>query len=585
MGVRTGSRTKRRRTGRERGTVLLLLAVFLFALFFPVPARAEGTTNTHTAPEGAAFDTGDDSLIDLSDGWTDGDGNPVDITRLAKVMAERGVTEMDIYNTMPPAIKNGASLMFRSSNLYFSVQIAGWYVYYYDYRPAWIAGNGYGTDYHVIPVQNVQSRKEIHLHVRRCYRSSGDFYDIRIGDTGTYLEQTFRSMMPAFLTSAFLIIVGGLLTIFSFIIDFSMKSLQRSFRAMSVTTLLFGIWSILQTGIPVLLVGHAQVLRIFQYPVLILMSYTMVLTIDGWMDHPFPWTLKAANTLLLIEIAGCTFCKIVFQMDLHQCNFTIFGCILIAGLFCTILSIRQVVTEKNRRSRVNAALILAILTLCFVAALLDMITYLEKGRAVPDQAAHIRYAFCIMMIAIDARYVHEIRYRLGESVKAKAFEEMAYRDVLTGIGNRFASQKKLEELEQAMKEKTVSFVRLVSIDVNFLKKVNDLRGHQAGDEYLKHAAAVLSETAGDRGCCYRTGGDEFVVLLPDCTKEEYAQMLEKLNRLEAEKKVSMACGSAIWRLDGKKEEEDTYAELVPAQQCADKRMYENKVRMKAVRTD
>ena len=36
-------------------------------------------------------------------------------------MAERGVTEMDIYNTMPPAIKNGASLMFRSSNLYFSV--------------------------------------------------------------------------------------------------------------------------------------------------------------------------------------------------------------------------------------------------------------------------------------------------------------------------------------------------------------------------------------------------------------------------------------------------------------------------------
>ncbi|MBR5705734.1 MAG: diguanylate cyclase, partial [Deltaproteobacteria bacterium] len=51
-----------------------------------------------------------------------------------------------------------------------------------------------------------------------------------------------------------------------------------------------------------------------------------------------------------------------------------------------------------------------------------------------------------------------------------------------------------------------------SIDVNGLKTVNDSLGHDAGDELIRGAADCISAAFGQTGKCYRTGGDEFVVL-------------------------------------------------------------------------
>ena len=54
---------------------------------------------------------------------------------------------------------------------------------------------------------------------------------------------------------------------------------------------------------------------------------------------------------------------------------------------------------------------------------------------------------------------------------------------------------------------------MFSVDVNGLKKVNDTKGHTAGDELIKGAANCLTLAVGNNGKVYRTGGDEFMAVL------------------------------------------------------------------------
>ena len=66
-----------------------------------------------------------------------------------------------------------------------------------------------------------------------------------------------------------------------------------------------------------------------------------------------------------------------------------------------------------------------------------------------------------------------------------------------------------------------------TIDINGLKAVNDSLGHEAGDELIRGAATCVKAVLGDEGQCYRTGGDEFVMLTRmKREKAEYA--LQKL---------------------------------------------------------
>jgi diguanylate cyclase (GGDEF)-like protein len=74
---------------------------------------------------------------------------------------------------------------------------------------------------------------------------------------------------------------------------------------------------------------------------------------------------------------------------------------------------------------------------------------------------------------------------------------------------------------------------LVMLDLEGLKRVNDTRGHQAGDEQLWGLAEVLRTLAAPNGKAYRLGGDEFGVLLPDATAWEGAELaLTAAARLE-----------------------------------------------------
>ena len=87
-------------------------------------------------------------------------------------------------------------------------------------------------------------------------------------------------------------------------------------------------------------------------------------------------------------------------------------------------------------------------------------------------------------------------------------------DVLTGLHNRKACDRKIKALYHQFKEKGTPFA-IMMLDIDCFKKFNDTYGHKIGDEVLQIAGSILKESVKGRDFAARYGGEEFMVLLPD----------------------------------------------------------------------
>ncbi|MBH5319809.1 GGDEF domain-containing protein [Paenibacillus sp. GSMTC-2017] len=114
----------------------------------------------------------------------------------------------------------------------------------------------------------------------------------------------------------------------------------------------------------------------------------------------------------------------------------------------------------------------------------------------------------------------------------------AVTDPLTGLSNRRALTELMEDM--AVEGKPYS---LIVIDIDKFKGINDTYGHQAGDEVLKHLAGAISNSVRDGDSCFRYGGEEFVILLPNTYEEDAFKMAEILR--ESTENTISPVGQAI----------------------------------------
>ena len=129
------------------------------------------------------------------------------------------------------------------------------------------------------------------------------------------------------------------------------------------------------------------------------------------------------------------------------------------------------------------------------------------------------------------RIIFTTRHVDEEKKREESLIRIAMTDELTRLFNRRSYEEDLKEYSEHLPEK--DFV-LLSADVNGLKQVNDTLGHAAGDELIKGAADCLLLAIGQKGKVYRTGGDEFIVILQNADYENRFPLLEQLNQMVEE---------------------------------------------------
>lgn len=147
-------------------------------------------------------------------------------------------------------------------------------------------------------------------------------------------------------------------------------------------------------------------------------------------------------------------------------------------------------------------------------------------------------------------------------------QSISITDALTGIRNRLALRQDYDSY--AGREVTV-----MMLDLDKFKMINDTYGHKEGDRILKETADILADTFGTEHC-YRYGGDEFIVILPDedeavfCKKVN--EMMSRRPEIDADGKKEMADFS-VGYVHEKLSDNDRLRKLFST---ADEKMYEIK---------
>ncbi|MFN2364446.1 MAG: diguanylate cyclase domain-containing protein, partial [Halarsenatibacteraceae bacterium] len=191
----------------------------------------------------------------------------------------------------------------------------------------------------------------------------------------------------------------------------------------------------------------------------------------------------------------------------------------------------------------------------------------------------------LAMIGVDTIYIEKnwedndiLTMELISNITASALKRnraeqdllfQTFHDQLTGLYNRTFFQ---EEIKRLNVERQLP-ISLIIADINNLKIINDIFGHDKGDALIKKVAEIFRDVCREEDIITRWGGDEFIILLPqsnaEIAKEVCARIKDKAHETnELNLPISIALGYAV------KEnlEDDFYKKM----KIADERMYKDK---------
>ena len=175
--------------------------------------------------------------------------------------------------------------------------------------------------------------------------------------------------------------------------------------------------------------------------------------------------------------------------------------------------------------------------------------------------------------------INRIHKQLSDQVEALGKMEerteevykIAVLDPLTGLYNRRSGEQRLA-VEIARSQRHGCPLTVLTLDLDDLKNVNDKFGHAAGDALIKYFAERLTKAIRGSDLAVRLGGDEFLLILPECKPEEVRHILNRLHGVVFEwqgesRMMAFSCGCTHYRSN------DTHDQILKR---ADDALYANK---------
>ncbi len=286
------------------------------------------------------------SSVDYSEGWTLDSGEKVDINDIS---AGKLGGKLKISKILPDSMEETDSLYFSTSNLNFCVYVDGDLIYSYNTRKN-MTGTGDGVSYHMIGLGTKDKGKTVVIDGEAAFRDGhgGRINIIRYGAEEQFRYYLMKSNIMGLALSVLMVVFG--IVVIAFYFGMSRKNaMMRPLWGLGLSAILFGIWSLCDTGIPQLLTGTIYTTREIVYGILHFASFPIIYFI-------YCITKTKRRAFLYISFLASSFCfgylliwRYVFDADFHNMVGVIYCSYATELLIMVIMLIdNEIVCRKNK---------------------------------------------------------------------------------------------------------------------------------------------------------------------------------------------------------------------------------------------
>lgn len=497
--------------------------------------------------------------------WKDADG----VTRKLDELPYRS---MELSAFVGDYDLSSTKLCFESVDTNFTIMADEKIIYSYSAHTKDILGKSYGMYIHEVKIPS--GTRMLRIEAEPIFNDmSPKLANMMIADAGAYMRNVIKEGLPDFCFCFLMLIVGVIMVIVGIT-----GHEQGEFMTLGTFAIIAALWSVNDTMIAQIITEKPSLIRLVNYITFIFVPYPPVVFISKMTHNRKKWIPNGILLLVLINFAVNLSLTISGVSDYHYFVHQGQGIIVAALVAATFL----IVAAAKNRVADKKLLWSLIFGAGFTAAgtVIDLIRYNNNTFVMNGIGAYTRLGVFMFLVIVGLYLIQQYNAKLIESNRAEVMMQLAYTDALTGLKNRLA----FNEREKQLKSDNTSCI-IIQLDINNLKVVNDVYGHSEGDRHITEAAHIIRNSFGEQGDCYRTGGDEFIVVVGDCADEKRVhQGVEKMRQFtdhyNDRDKPPVPLGIAF----GIAGCEQASKELEHAERLADKRMYECKYQMKQLAT-
>jgi diguanylate cyclase (GGDEF)-like protein len=365
---------------------------------------------------------------------------------------------------------------------------------------------------------------------------SGVVNTVYCGDKSDIWAYMFHCYFMVTLIACAMLFAGLVVLIISLVLDIIYKT-RFDLEYLGWCMLLGAVWMLGESKLRQLFVSNASILSNMCFFVVMLCPVPILFYIDSVQQGRYRKVYHVAECITCVNFVLCTALQLLNIADFISTMFL--SHLVIAGTFLTIFI--TICRDLIKGTAKHYKLPLIGLVAAMIAVMLEVTA---AYRVVSLSGIFIATGLVVLLVVTLIQTMDRIR----ELELARQREARESLDYLTGLPMRHKGEKLILEKMQEH-DGCLGFV-----DMDNLKKINDVYGHKAGDRALRLVGAMLTECMENAVVC-RLGGDEFLFYLPEVSEAEMNTRVRSLfdsfraakNAAAETSAASLSCGLCMCR--------------------------------------
>ncbi len=451
-----------------------------------------------------------------------------------------GKHNLNIQKRIPENL-NGKYLYFFTSDQSVCIYVDNELIYEYGTRPDTESfANSTADSWHEVRIKKSYEGKMLRVFFTYPYQwHSGHIFKFYLSKPQDFLRNLVRKYWFGLVFAFFCLTSFGIIVSFSSILKERLGQITP-IMFIALYALISSIWFISDNKLFIFAVPHPTALFAISIIALMLIDMPALLYASTIKNLSCTKFVKGFAIIKLLAVIAVLILGLFSVINIYAYRNLVHIYMYLSTLVFFITMGIGILKSKRKDLISPVLLYLAVI----LVSSIDMIIYIKNQEAYSANYSSLAASVTIAFLYIVA--TKSLNRLMDENKKAAIHKNLVTQDFMTGTKNKSAF---LGDIDKLILSKDLA---ALTFDINELKLINDRYGHENGDKAVIFVAELLKDMFSKMGACYRSGPDEFTVIIKDCSDlDVYDLQKEFLITLKAKianltYPLSVAIGCAVF---------------------------------------